>query len=108
LKRNRDVRARHSDGTAAIWLMNGGTIAGGGTIGVVPTSWSIVGQRDFDGDGKSDILWRDTSGNVAMWFMNGASSIGGEPSYRCYALFGYQNAKTFFEHCVGLETRVAR
>jgi streptogramin lyase len=71
-----DIAWRHSDGTAAIWLMNGGTISGGGSLGVVPTSWSIVGQRDFDGDGKSDILWRDTSGNVAMWFMNGATASG--------------------------------
>jgi len=71
-----DIAWRHSDGTAAIWLMNGGTISGGGNLGVVPTSWSIVGQRDFDGDGKSDILWRDTSGNVAMWFMNGATASG--------------------------------
>jgi hypothetical protein len=72
-----DITWRHSDGTAAIWLMNGATSIGGGSLGMVPTSWSIVGQRDFNGDGKSDILWRDTSGNVAMWFMNGASSIGG-------------------------------
>jgi hypothetical protein len=33
--------------------------------------WSIVETGDFNGDGKSDILWQDTSGNVAMWFMNG-------------------------------------
>ena len=26
----------------------------------------------YNGDGKSDILWRDNSGNVAIWFMNGA------------------------------------
>jgi hypothetical protein len=28
--------------------------------------------HDFNGDGKSDILWQDTSGNVAVWLMNGA------------------------------------
>jgi hypothetical protein len=37
-----------------------------------PTSWTIMETGDFDGDGKSDVLWRDTSGNVALWFMNGA------------------------------------
>jgi hypothetical protein len=31
-----------------------------------------VETGDFNGDGKSDILWQDTSGNVAIWFMNGA------------------------------------
>ena len=27
--------------------------------------------HDFNGDGKSDILWRDASSNVEMWLMNG-------------------------------------
>ena len=27
----------------------------------VPTTWSMVGQRDFNGDGKADLLWRDTA-----------------------------------------------
>ena len=31
----------------------------------------MAGIRDFNGDGKNDILWRDTSGNTAIWFMNG-------------------------------------
>ena len=34
--------------------------------------------RDFEGNGKSDILWRDTStGLVAAWLMNGASVVSG-------------------------------
>jgi Bacterial Ig-like domain (group 3) len=35
--------------------------------------------HDFNGDRKSDILWRDTNGNTALWLMNGAavlSSVG--------------------------------
>ena len=28
--------------------------------------------HDFNGDGKSDILWRDTNGDVAIWLMNGS------------------------------------
>ena len=32
--------------------------------------------RDFNGDGRADILWRHTSGAVALWFMNGPSLIG--------------------------------
>ena len=28
---------------------------------------------DYNGDGKSDILWSDTSGNLTLWFMNGAT-----------------------------------
>ena len=34
----------------------------------------IALDRDFNGDGKADILWRNTtSGTVAMWLMNGGS-----------------------------------
>ena len=56
-----------------MWLMNGTTIPKTSVLGNVSANWSIVGQRDFDGDGNADILWRDTSGNVGMWLMNGTS-----------------------------------
>src|SRR6202040_3090429 len=39
----------------------------------VTSALSIIGQHDFNGDGKADIVWRDTSGNISMWFMNGAA-----------------------------------
>jgi hypothetical protein len=33
---------------------------------------------DFNGDGKSDILWRHAgTGKTSVWFMNGATKIGG-------------------------------
>jgi FG-GAP-like repeat len=52
--------------------MNGAQ-ASGASVGSVPTNWMIAGTGDFNGDGKSDILWRDTSsGTVAIWLMNGA------------------------------------
>jgi len=41
--------------------------------------------HDFNGDGKSDILWRDNNGNAAVWLMNGqqgvqsAAVIGAKP-----------------------------
>jgi hypothetical protein len=40
---------------------------------VSPTTWSVVGTDDFDGDGMADILQRDTSGDVAISFMNGTT-----------------------------------
>jgi serralysin len=58
----------------AMWLLNSnGTVASGVSVGAVPTAWSIVETGDFNGDGKSDILWRDTSGNVVVWLMNGGT-----------------------------------
>jgi hypothetical protein len=35
----------------------------------------VAGIGDFNGDGKSDILWQDTSGDVAEWLMNGTSVV---------------------------------
>jgi hypothetical protein len=33
--------------------------------------WHIVGLADFNGDGKSDILWRNADGRDSIWEMNG-------------------------------------
>jgi hypothetical protein len=33
----------------------------------------VTDTHDFNGDGKSDILWRDTSGDVGIWFLNGST-----------------------------------
>src|SRR5882672_3411052 len=30
--------------------------------------------RDFNHDGRADVLWRDATGNVSMWLMNGTSA----------------------------------
>jgi Ca2+-binding RTX toxin-like protein len=40
---------------------------------VVHSSWSIIdGHGDYNGDGKSDLLWRNTDGRIATWMMNGS------------------------------------
>ena len=74
---NTDILWRDSNsGTVAIWLMNENwQIQSALSIAVVPTSstWSIAQTGDYNGDGKSDILWKDGSGNLAIWFMNGTS-----------------------------------
>jgi len=62
--------------TVAMWQMNGSSIVSSATVGTIPTSYTIVGQRDFTGGGDADLLWRDTSGNLYMWFMSGSAMTG--------------------------------
>jgi len=66
----------NNTGTVAIWFLNSsGYIQSTASVGAVPiaTTWTIAETGDFDGNGKSDILWIDGTGNVAIWFMNGAT-----------------------------------
>jgi hypothetical protein len=42
-------------------------------FGVVPTSWNVAFTGDFNGDGRSDILWRNSNGDTSIWLMNGTS-----------------------------------
>ena len=44
-------------------------------LGTPPPSVSKA-TRDFNGDGKTDILWRDTSGGLALWLMNSGAVTG--------------------------------
>jgi Cysteine-rich secretory protein family/FG-GAP-like repeat len=62
--------------------MNGTTSSSSsGSLGSVATDWTIQGVGDFNGDGKTDILWRHTSGAAHIWLMNGttSSSSSGSP-----------------------------
>ncbi len=65
-----DVLWRNSNGQLSDWL---GTATGGFTpndanaLTSVPTSWSVVGVGDFNGDGRDDILWRNTNGQLSNW-----------------------------------------
>ncbi len=38
-------------------------------------------HHDFNGDGKTDIVWRDTLGNTALWLMNGNAIMNGGIAY---------------------------
>jgi len=66
----------------ALWY-TGGTnntaIAGGVFVNKTPESgWKVVGVGDFNGDGKSDLVFQNqTSNQLALWFMNGSSYQGG-------------------------------
>jgi hypothetical protein len=41
-----------------------------GGLGKVP-GWTVVSTGDYNGDGKSGLLWQDAGGDTAVWFLNG-------------------------------------
>ena len=75
-----DILFQNTDGQAAIWEMNGtNPIAGGSqSVGANPgPDWKVVGTGDYNGDGKSDILFQNTGGQAAIWEMDGTNPIAG-------------------------------
>jgi hypothetical protein len=43
------------------------------SVGATTNAWTIIGQRDINGDKKADILFRATDGSIAEWLLNGGS-----------------------------------
>jgi hypothetical protein len=77
---NADLLWRSSNGTLAEWLLNGSTITSSEQITfngsrVQPdASWKMIEVGDFNGDGRSDLLWRNqNTGAMAEWLMNGST-----------------------------------
>jgi FG-GAP repeat len=55
------------------------------SLGNIPTTWSVLGTGDFNGDGMADIVWRDTAGNLSIWQMNAAAVLTPECPATCQA-----------------------
>ena len=77
----------NANGAVYIWSMDGTTISGNdsGMPGVAGADWAVKGVGDFNGDGKSDIVFQNTAsdggGAVYIWAMNGASIAGDGTGY---------------------------
>jgi Bacterial pre-peptidase C-terminal domain/FG-GAP-like repeat len=81
-----------TSGQSVYWYLDvnaaGATIIKpGAQVGLsVPMYFDLEGVGDFNGDGKTDMLWRNntpgyTGSNVVMWLMNGTNYITGGADY---------------------------
>ena len=58
-------------GKAEVWLMDGLNKTTG-SPGQPPVAFQVRSVKDYDRDGKSDILWHNTSTGLAeVWLMDG-------------------------------------
>ena len=71
-RRQGDILWQNTDGTPAVWLMNGTNVVPGAQS---RTGLARQGAGDFNGDGKADILWQNDDGTPAVWLMNGTNVV---------------------------------
>ena len=62
-----------ASGATALWGVQGSSITSQSTIGFVDGTWTLATTGDFNGDGKSDLIWLHNDGVAVEWQMNGAS-----------------------------------
>src|SRR5207249_3218777 len=63
----RQVIVIYMGGTQGNVVLGQDSISSAGVAG-----WTVVGARDFNGDGKPDVLWQnDATRQVTVWYMGG-------------------------------------
>ena len=73
-----DILWQHSGSTGeadarSIWLMDGGTVIGGGMVANPGADWSVIATGDYDNDGRADLMWHHgPTGWNSEWLMEGA------------------------------------
>lgn len=74
-----DILWRNDSGALTNWLgrVDGGFTANDGNALIydISTSWKVAGAGDFNGDGRSDILWRNDNGALTNWLANANGSF---------------------------------
>ncbi len=84
-----DILWRHDNGTVTNWLgQPGGGFVGNYAAGVValPAGWHVLATGDYDGDGRSDVLWRHDNGTVTDWLARADGSFQGNYANAAYGI----------------------
>ncbi|MDK9704699.1 MAG: VCBS repeat-containing protein, partial [Sulfuritalea sp.] len=56
--------------------------------------FSVVNQQsDYNGDGKTDLLWKNTDGSIAIWTMDGINKMAGSQIYGPFAGWNLVDSK---------------
>lgn len=91
-----DFLWRNTNGTSALWLMDGGNVTGVNTAWQAGNEWVIQQTGDFNGDGRDDILWRNsTTSTTAIWMMNGAAVTAENTAWQAGAEWVIQGTGDF-------------
>ncbi len=72
-----DILYQHTDGTLAIWYMDGTTLS---SVAMLKPSnagrgWNVVGTGDINRDGNLDIIFQYTDTTMAVWYMVGSNNL---------------------------------
>lgn len=76
-----DILWRNTSGQLDLWTMDGAQIVAsnivtqGGAPAAPGKSWMFVDAADFNGDGRTEALWRNSSGQLDLWTMDGARIV---------------------------------
>jgi FG-GAP-like repeat len=68
-----EIAFQNSNGTPALWLMNGTTPAAAAVLPNPGAAWKLISIDHFTPDGHADLLFQNTNGALGLWEMNGTS-----------------------------------
>ena len=95
-----DIVWRRDDGAFTDWLgqANGGFVSNDANAWtILTTDWQVGGTGDFNGDGRTDILWRRVDGAFTNWLAQMGQANGGFVS----------NDANAWHSDIGLDWRIA-
>jgi hypothetical protein len=70
-------------GAVFLWTMDGTGISNARYLDPISEDWQVQGLGDFNGDGKTDVLWRNMTsasadaGKLYVWIMDGPNVVAG-------------------------------